>query len=115
MNELVALVGAQGLVDLGVLLVNGLVAAVICVVLVFAHPEADQTFALHGRLARYVLAAVYGIIAVRSSLGCYHGPVEPVEVAVNVIVLWQVWLVGGDMSLLVRAIHSLQSRRQDRR
>jgi hypothetical protein len=46
-------------------------------------------------------------------MGWYYTPVEPAEVVVNAFVLWQVWLVQGDMSLLVRAIRALQVHRSN--
>lgn len=110
MNELLMYFEAQGAFDLALLLVNGLIGAVIFLLLVLADPDAEDACATHGRIARYVLAAVYGVIAMRVLGGWYYTPVEPAEAAVNGLVLWQVWLVRGDMSVLIRAIRYLQAR-----
>jgi hypothetical protein len=113
MTELLSFFNATGPLDLVLLLFNGALSAAICLLLVFAHPQQDAVFAMHGRLARYLLAILYGVMAVRCLMGWYYTPVEPAEVVVNAFVLWQVWLVQGDMSLLVRAIHALQVHRSN--
>ena len=110
MNDVMLYFGAYGAFDLALLLANGLVSAVIFGLLVLAHPDDCEAFAAHGRLVRYVLAVVYGVIAMRVLGGWYYTPVEPSEVAINALVLWQVWLVRGDMSVLIRAIRTLQAR-----
>ncbi|MDM0011994.1 phage holin family protein [Variovorax sp. J22P168] len=110
MTELLVYFGARGPLDLVLLLANGLIAGGIFLLLVLAHPDADDAFAAQGRIARYVLAAVYGVVALRVLGGWYYTPVEPTEVAVNALVLWQVWLVRGDISVLIRAIRALQAR-----
>lgn len=74
-----------------------------------AQPPAGEAIAIRCRLARYTLAAIYGVIAARVFCGWYFTPVEPAELAVNAFLLWQLWLVRGDMSLLLRAIRALQA------
>lgn len=111
MNEMTLYFGARGVVDLLLLLSNGLLATVIALILVFAQPKGGGSLDLHARLSRYAFVAVYGVLAARVWCGLYYTPVEPTEVAVNVIVMWLVWITRGDISAILDAVRVVLDRR----
>lgn len=104
MNELMLYLNAKGEMDFWLLVANGVISMAIFLILLFVCPTSDQPMQLHARLARYALVAVYGVLAARVWCGLYYTPVEPTEVAVNLIVLWLVWITRGDLSVILDAV-----------
>lgn len=102
---------AKGSLDLILLLLNGGLASAIFAVLLFARMHEQGTSVWTTRFARFVLVAAYGVLALRVWAGWYFTPVEPTHVAVNAIVLWVVWAVRGDVSVILAAFDRIRSDR----
>ncbi|MBB2918348.1 phage holin family protein [Cupriavidus alkaliphilus] len=111
MNELMLYLNAKGAADFGLLVANGVISTAIFSILLFVRRKAEAPMAAHARLARYAFVAVYGVLAARTWCGVYYTPVEPTEVAVNLIVLWLVWVTRGDLSVILDAVRIVLDRR----
>ncbi|SFB68348.1 hypothetical protein SAMN05216321_10198 [Cupriavidus sp. OV038] len=110
-TEVMSHFAAHGLLDLVLLVLNGLVATAIFLILLFSRPEAEGPLAFYGRVARYAFAAIYSILAARVWTGSYLTPVEYTEVAVNCVVLWLALVVRGDLSVFLAAVRVVRDRR----
>ncbi|KUE88870.1 hypothetical protein ASL20_09600 [Cupriavidus necator] len=111
MDKLMLYLNAKGVADLWLLVFNGGIATSIFLTLLFACNNSEPARAWHARLARFAFVAIYGALAARIWCGLYFTPVEPTEVAVNVIVLWLVWVTRGDISVILDAVDVVLKRR----
>lgn len=111
MDKLMLYLNAKGVADMWLLLANGVISTAIFTILLFVRPMSEAPMQLHARLARYAFVAVYGVLAARIWCGLYYTPVEPTEVAVNLIVLWLVWITRGDLSVILDAVRIVLDRR----
>lgn len=111
MDKLMLYLNAKGVADLWLLVFNGGIATSIFLILLFASNNSEPARAWHARLARFAFVAIYGALAARIWCGLYFTPVEPTEVAVNVIVLWLVWVTRGDISVILDAVDVVLKRR----
>ncbi|MFM0067268.1 hypothetical protein [Paraburkholderia aspalathi] len=115
MSALMTYFDARDVLDLALLVVNGLLASAIFLVLLFsrsAPAQSPQAARWYERLARFVLVAAYGVLAVRVWAGWYFTPVEPTHVAVNAIVLGFVIAAHGDTSVIVMALRIARGTRR---
>lgn len=111
MTEVMSHFAAKGLLDLVLLMVDGLVATAIFLLMLFSRPQVEGLLALYARVARYCFAAIYGMLALRVWAGWYWTPVEPAELAVNFAVLWLALVVRGDLSVFLAAVRVVRDRR----
>ncbi|WP_124633857.1 hypothetical protein [Burkholderia cenocepacia] len=106
---------ARDELDLGLLIVNGLLSSAIFGVLLFGRSDAASRanpLRWHERGLRFVLVSAYGILAVRVWAGWYYTPVEPTHVAVNAMMLACVVIVRGDVSVIANALREARAARR---
>lgn len=102
--KLVAHFHAAGVLDFWMLMATGMMATAIFLLVVFGPPAGKQTPAFSHRLARYVLASSFGVLALRVWAGWFETPVEPANVVILGLALWVIWRCRGDVSVLLTAV-----------